>query len=386
MLGAVALTLGALAAAIPAAGPAAATGVQLHASTKHTLVRGVQWWTETWDNSEGHQHAYVMSVDLTVKSLHIRPGMANGKVNDRETVASTAGRLQAVGGINGDLFSWYTSLPWGGVGIGGSVFKTPARDRPSQFFIRSDGSAGIGTLVFTGEVRQVDSAGHLGAGHVLSAVNTPGSANTGNLTLFTPAVSSVPLRRCAAVAGPVSGGVMTVKQVYSQVRLFDQLRTGTKMLSACGTAGRWLLSHSPLGQKLRITQKLTTTSGAKVESFVSGQRTLRRAGKHYSDPTSVFHTIGINPETAACVSKDQRHVMFVVVDGWISRYGLGAGITLPELSDLTAALHCYSAVVFDGGGSSTMVARQSGVEHVLNQMPQYYGQRPVPNGLFVLKS
>jgi hypothetical protein len=43
-------------------------------------------------------------------------------------------------------------------------------------------------------------------------------------------------------------------------------------------------------------------------------------------------------------------------------------------------------VVFDGGGSSTMVARQAGVIHVLNQMPQYYGQRPVPNGLFVIKS
>ena len=380
------MTFGALAAAIAPANPAAGTTALLHSSTKHTLVRGVQWWTVTWTNNDGLQHGYVMSIDLTVKGLQIRPGLANGKVNDRETVAATAGRLQAVGGINGDLFSWYTSLPWGGVGIGGSVLKTPPRDRPSQFFIRHDGTAGIGTLVFTGEVRQVDSAGRLGAGHVLSAVNTPGSANTGNLTLFTPAVSNIPLRRCAAVSGPVSGRVLTVKQVYSQVRRFDQLRSGTKMLSACGTSGRWLLSHAPLGQQLRITQQLTTTSGAKVQSFVSGQRTLRRAGKRYTDPTSAFHTIGINPETAACVSKDQQHVLFVVVDGWISRYGLGAGITLPELSDLTAALHCYSAVVFDGGGSSTMVARQSGVEHVLNQMPQFYGQRPVPNGLFVLKS
>jgi hypothetical protein len=371
---------------VPVADPAGAAGVRLHASTKHTVVRGVHWWTVTWHNDDGRQHAYVMSVDLTRRSLHIRPGMANGKVNDRETVAATAGRLHAVGGINGDLFSWSTYLPWGGVGISGSVFKTPPRDRPSQFFIRADGTAGIGSLVFTGVVRQVDAAGHFGARHVLSAVNTPGSANAGSLTLFTPAVSGLPLRRCAAVSGPVTGRSMTVKQVYSQVRRFDRLRPGRKMLAACGTAGQWLLTHAPLGQKLRITQRLTTTSGAKVESFLSGQRTLRKDGKPYHDTASDFHTIGINPETAACVSKDRRHVLFIVVDGWISRFDLGSGITLPELSDLTAALHCYTAVVFDGGGSSTMVTRRAGVVRVLNKTPQYYGQRPVPNGLFVVKS
>jgi hypothetical protein len=380
------VTIGAVAIAVPGAESAGATGIRLHASTKHTVVRGVQWWSVTWQNDHGRQRAYVMSVDLSRKSLHIRPGMADGKVNDRQTVAATAGRLHAVGGINGDLFSWSTYLPWGGVGVGGSVFKSPPRDRASQFFIRDDGKAGIGSLVFTGEVRQVDGAGHLGAHHVLSAVNTPGSATAGSLTLFTPAVSGLALHRCAAVAGPVSGRLMSVKRVYSQVHQFDRLRPGSKMLAACGTAGRWLLAHAPLGQRLRITQQLTTTSGAKVQSFLSGQRALRRDGKTYHDPTSNFHTIGINPETAACVSKDRLHVLFVVADGWISRFTLGAGITLPELSELTAALHCYSSVVFDGGGSSTMVARQAGVIHVLNQMPQYYGQRPVPNGLFVIKS
>jgi hypothetical protein len=385
VLGAVAVTVGAVAVTIPAAGPAGAAGITLHRSTKHTVVRGVQWWSVTWSNDDGHQHAYLMSVDLTRKSLHIRPGMANGHVNDRETVQSTAGRLHAVGGVNGDLFSWSTYLPWGGVGAGGSVYKTPPRDRPSQFFIRSDGKAGVGSLVFTGAVRQVDAAGRLGARHVLSAVNTPGSANSGSLTLFTPAVSGLALHRCAAVAGPVSGRNMSVKRVFSDVRRFDRLRDGTKMLAACGTAGRWLLAHAPLGQKLQITQSLTTTTGAKVTSFLSGQRTLRKDGRAYNDTASGFRTTGINPETAACVSKDRLHVLLIAVDGWISRLGGGAGITLAELSHLTAALHCYTAVVFDGGGSTTMVARKAGVVRVVNQTPQYYGQRAVPNGLFVVK-
>lgn len=380
------MSVGAVAVAVPGAGPAGAAGPTLHRSVKHTVVRGVQWWTVRWTNADGRQHAYVLSIDLTRKALHIRPGMAHGNVNDRQTIQSTAARLHAVAGVNGDLFSWSTYLPWGGIGVNGSVFKSPPRDRPSQFFIRSDGKVGVGSLVFSGVVRQVDAAGRLGAKHVLSAVNTPGSANSGSLTLFTPAVSGLSLHRCAAVAGPVTGRFMSVKRVYSQVRHFDRLRAGTKMLAACGKAGSWLLAHAPLGQKLRIMQSLTTPSGAKVASFLSGQRTLRKDGKPYHDRASNFHTIGINPETAACVSRDRMHVLLIAVDGWISRFGLGAGITLPELSALTAALHCYTAVVFDGGGSTTMVARKDGVLQVLNKMPQYYGQRPVPNGLFVFRS
>jgi Phosphodiester glycosidase len=376
---------GTLAMLVPPPGSAGAAGPTLQHSAKHTLVRGVQWWSVSWTNHEGYQHAYVMSIDLTHRRLHIQAGMANGNVNDRQTIAATAGRLQAVGGINGDLFSWSTYLPWGGVGIGGTVFKSPARDRPSQFYIRTDGKAGIGPLDFGGTVRQINSGGTLGTQHFLSAVNTPGSANTGNLTLFTPAVvTSLHLERCAAVSGPIRDRVMTVRHVFPQVREFGPLRTGTRLLAGCAKSGEWLMSNAHLGQRLRITQHLTTPAGKPVATFLSGQRTLRQNGRIFHDTTG-FHTIGINPETAACVSKDRSHVLFVAVDGWIGSSGGGNGVTLPELERLTAALHCWSSVVFDGGGSTTMVARRAGVERVINQMPQLFGQRPVPNGLFVIK-
>lgn len=383
--GIAATVAGALALLVPASGPAGATGLSLKQSAKHTIVRGVQSWSVSWTNHEGYQHGYVMSIDLTYKRLHIQPGLANGLVNDRQTTAATAGRLHAVGGINGDLFSWSTYLPWGGVGINGTVFKTPARSRPSQFFIRTDGKAGIGPLEFTGAVRQISRSGTLGAQHTLSAVNTLGSATGGYLTLFTPAVTGLDLRRCVGVSGPVQGRIMTVRRVLPQVHRFTSLRSGVQMLAACGKPGEWLMSNAPVGQRLRITKSLTTTGGLPVASFLSGQRTLRQNGKPFRDPTGL-RTIGINPETAACVSKDRLHVLFVVVDGWIGASGGGNGVTLPELAQLTAALHCYSSVVFDGGGSTTMVSRRAGVIRLMNQMPQLFGQREVPNGLFVLRS
>jgi hypothetical protein len=373
------------AAVIPAAGPAGASGITLHSSTKITVVKGVQRWAVSWTNADGYQHGYVMSVDLSQPRLHIRPALGKGLVNDRETTSSMASRTSAIGGINGDLFNWYTYLPRGGVGFGAGIYKTPRRNRPSQFYITRDGKAGIGALTFAGSVTQVSSTGKLGASHVLTAINNLYAADHGQLSMITPSMTGQSLDRCAAVTGPLSKGVLTVKHVYSRLANFDRLAKGTRMLASCGTTGQWLLEHAPLGQHLRIAQSLVTSTGERVQSFISGERTLRMNGTAYRDRTA-FHTNGINPETAVCVSKDRLHVLLIAIDGWIGRFGGGNGLTLGELGQLVAALHCYSATVLDGGGSTTMVEKRSGTMHIVNQMPQYYGQRPIPNGLFVYKS
>jgi hypothetical protein len=40
-------------------------------------------------------------------------------------------------------------------------------------------------------------------------------------------------------------------------------------------------------------------------------------------------------------------------------------------------------VVFDGGGSTTMVKRTAGSLHVVNRVPHWFGQRPVSDALLV---
>jgi hypothetical protein len=368
-----------------ASAPATASGISLQSSTKTTVTHGVQRWSISWTNQHGYQHGFVMSVDLTVPGLHINPGVGYGMVNRRETTTGIAARVGAIGGINGDLFDWDTSLPWGGVAVNGVVYKTPKRDRPSQLYITARGRVGIGALNWTAAVTQLSSTGKRGAGHTLNGVNSLGLANDGHLTMFTPSITGESLEHCAAVTGRLDRRVLTVYHVYNRFTAFDRPNPGHRMLAACGTAGQWLLSHAAVKQRLLITHSLTTTSGAEVSSFISGQRTLRLNGAAYRDTTG-FHTSGINPETAACVSRDGQHLLLIAVDGWIGRLGGGNGITLPELGDLVAALHCYSTVVLDGGGSTTMVEKRSGTMHILNRMPIVYGQRPVSNALLVFKS
>ncbi len=61
------------------------------------------------------------------------------------------------------------------------------------------------------------------------------------------------------------------------------------------------------------------------------------------------------PRTAVGLTEDRKTLLLLVVDGRQSRRSAGA--TLDELAELLAAEGAYSAVNFDGGGSSVLVAR-----------------------------
>lgn len=384
-LPALAAAAGLLAAAITSAQHATATGLSLTRSTTSTIVHGVTVRSISWNNAHGYQHGFVMSIDLTVRGLHLRPGLGHAQLNNRETTESMAARNNAVAAINGDFFDWTTSVPLGGIAIDGHVYKTPAASRVSQLYVTSTGKVGIGALRWTGSVAALSSTGKVLATHALPTVNKLDAANSGRLTMITPAIMSERLKGCPAVLGTLDRRVLTVTHVYSQLTRFPQLLGRQRILAACSTSGRWLRTHAPLHQRLRLATSLTTPAGAKVANFISGERTLRLNGRAYDDRSGV-HTSGINPETAVCVSRDHAHVRLVTVDGWLSWSGNGNGITLGELGDLTAALDCYSAVVFDGGGSTTMVARSGGALHVVNKVPVYYGQRPVSDALLVVQS
>ena len=90
-----------------------------------------------------------------------------------------------------------------------------------------------------------------------------------------------------------------------------------------------------------------------------------------------------NPETFACVAKNSRDVVLGTVDG---RRTYAQGMTFHELQNYLLRLHCYSALVFDGGGSTTMTGRSStrSAVRVLN-VPSEGVERALPAGLLVMR-
>ena len=90
------------------------------------------------------------------------------------------------------------------------------------------------------------------------------------------------------------------------------------------------------------------------------------------------------PRTVAGISADGRTLILIVADG--RRPGWGAGFTMAEMAEELIAQGCTDGVNFDGGGSSTFVARtREGRYRVLNTpsdgstfMVPLSIERPVP--------
>ena len=86
-----------------------------------------------------------------------------------------------------------------------------------------------------------------------------------------------------------------------------------------------------------------------------------------------------HPRTAVGVSRDDRRLWWVVVDGRQGDYS--TGMTLPELTGLLEALGAEEALNLDGGGSSVMVIRGRAVSHPSDET----GERSVANALLLVE-
>jgi exopolysaccharide biosynthesis protein len=84
------------------------------------------------------------------------------------------------------------------------------------------------------------------------------------------------------------------------------------------------------------------------------------------------------------VSRDGEHALFVVFDGRGSGPLGSQGVTGKEVAHFLIARGAYQAMMFDGGGSSEMVARLPGDRNVsVVNAPSEGIERPVANGIFV---
>jgi exopolysaccharide biosynthesis protein len=96
-----------------------------------------------------------------------------------------------------------------------------------------------------------------------------------------------------------------------------------------------------------------------VWNAISGDRMLVKNGQ----PVPGLEATRLDPRTAIGLSKDERFVIIVVVDGRET----SIGATFAELAPLMVSFGCYTAMALDGGGSSTMVIQGlDGKPRILN--------------------
>ncbi len=104
-------------------------------------------------------------------------------------------------------------------------------------------------------------------------------------------------------------------------------------------------------------------------------------GKAGGPPTQSIMT-SKNPRTSLGIKEDGT-IVLGVIDGRQSTIG-SEGVTSKELAKMYQELGCTECFMFDGGGSSTLIARVNGELSLINS-PSDGSMRKVTNGLFIVK-
>lgn len=347
-----------------------------------TVTSGVVETSEEQRTPAGPRRINVLNVDLT--NANVRLGVVqqhNRLFGSGETLSSMATRTGAVAGINGDFFEINgTGDSLGMVEINGQIWQSPGQ--AATLGVTSSGRLTLGPETFSGAVTVGDTS------YSLAAVNRYGAASANHLTLFTPAFgASLPLHKATlALLQPATGSstMSTVESIQAGVKRLPVLHD-QKALVGGGSAGAWLAAHLQRGARVKIDERITPDNNL-VQALGGGPMIIKN-GAIYQDPHPPFpgKTSASGPLTAIGITRDGKRALLVVCDGRRagSRHS-SRGFTRAQMGTYLLAHGAYQAMLFDGGGSSEMVARLPGQHRasVINA-PSEGRERKVANGLFL---
>ncbi|WP_372499423.1 phosphodiester glycosidase family protein [Streptomyces lichenis] len=365
------------------------------------VAEGVEYRWLDLASPRGTARAHLLSVELDRAGVSLGL-LYPGKVAARSALSSLADGAAAVGGVNGDFFhlteSQHPGVPATGAPVGPAVAEGRAlkaavptaqrygpalprgADARQVWGVGADGTARLGELVLDGAVSSAAGEWPLGG---LNQYALP----QGSVGLFTAdwgaasrarAVCGSDTRRdapCVEEAYEVTvraGRVVSVAGAPGS----GPIAEGTSVLVG-REAGAARLRRLAVGDRVRLRYGLVAADGGAPFRFAVGGFPVLRSGVPVAGLDGAVAAV----RTAAGIGESGRRVWLLALDGSPE---FRQGLTLAELARVTAELGAAEAVNLDGGGSSTLVARQSGAAgvRVLNH-PSGGTQRPVPNGVGV---
>jgi exopolysaccharide biosynthesis protein len=303
----------------------------------------------------------------------------NRLISSDETVSSMANRTGAIAGVNGDFFEIGGSgRPIGMVKINGRLLQSPTDY--AVLGITQSGSPTINTESFSGSVTDGN------ASYPLDAINVYNDASRGKLVLLTPDLGTPPaiVGDTAVLLQPVdvSAGTFRVRAVQPYVSL--STLAGQYALIGNGSTANWMRAHLHRGNRINVQENISPDGD--LAQAIGGGPILIQNGSiyHDPDPPAPREVYVRNPLTAVSVNSGRSHLSLTIFDGRGTGPVRSVGVTHAQAANYLLAHGASAAMLFDSGGSSTLVARLYGRHYasVVN-WPADGFERPVANGLFV---
>jgi hypothetical protein len=359
------------------AGSAAA---QPRIAQRQLLMPGVVYEQQVEFTNHGPVVIHVLTAPRPGGLYELKPVLSNGSILGTETVTSmqrTASVTATVGGVNGDLFTFASGRPTGGLIRDGVLDHAPWSGRST---------VGIDTqgLLHVGRIQLLTTWQGLGPRRAGVGLNAPPGAN--GISLFTPAWGPAtppspgdyevvlqpfpPTTANAEVSGPV---VATAQNGNVAIP------PDGAVLAARGSAAARLAAEAPVGQAV-IVRLLLRPEWPGIVQALGGGPLLVREGKPVFRAFEHFKTDQLlprNPRTAVGQRADGK-IVLLAVDG--RQPGYSVGMTNFELAQALVRLGVVTGSALDAGGSTTMAFDG----RLLSKPSDPAGERPVAESLLVL--
>ena len=311
-----------------------------------------------------------LAVDLTSKTL--KPTyLTPGTVSARTPLSQQIARTGAVAGVNGDFFDINATGAPIGVGIDrGQLQTAPAAGHNLTAAITDEGKARLAEIFLQASVTLPD-------GKSLPAANFNSPVlDRDAIGVYTPLWGASTRR--TSVAGAARVVEVEIRDgVVAQVRPAPSdgpIPAGSTVLLA-REAGADVLAALKPGDAVGVSYEPRTDAG-KIAVAVGGNEVLVRDGV-----VQPVDTVAMHPRTAVGFSADGTKMWLATVDG---RQSDSRGMTELELARHMKSLGADDAINLDGGGSSTLLARDEGeAAPSVRNSPSDGGERLVPNGIGV---
>lgn len=351
---------------------------------------------------------HVASIDLTAGGVRPKAVLGNDVVYQtpggafeyaNETVSSMMGRTSAVLGINGGFFDnnkgpdtqqpdeSYSGQICGGFVTGGRIVKSPPSSSRLNvsLAVHADGHLSIGHVTFSGTVSTASASIALDGINALDVAApqpscpkalAPGPTVASGITMITPDMGDVVLEGSRhsdansdyriddavlvlAHRSPSNAPESFVVDAVSEVDLLtaipqlapDQVALLSSQSPELEDAAEWLLTNLPVGTEFTAGGELSDATitellGAPAPLVIGGQPVPE--DDYYAPEHGTFHA-----ETMLGIDAAGRVLTIMVVDDYS---GWSSGITVEQAQRIMIDAGVDSAVLFDGGGSSTLAA------------------------------
>jgi hypothetical protein len=341
------------------------------------IAPGIEYGEYSLVTSDGPMVVRVIAAQLRRSDVHAETILAHDAITSAgETIGSMGKRTGAVAGINGDYFDvGNTNRPTNIVVRDGRLLRMPRKR--FALAVTRDGGAALDEFGFIGQISIGDKTLGLDAIDELPAPD-------GGISLVTPLFGSVPpLENTTLVPVALLDGTPPLAH-YRVTGIADNLtRQPPGYYIAIGPSAYGQAGVPNVGDVAVASGDLSPIGLEQIQAAIGGGPLILHQGVWYDDPDgpSGGEYAKRIPASGAAIEPDGT-LLLVEVDG--RQPLLSVGIERHAFSALMRALGATEGMAFDGGGSSTIVARRIGDSDAsMQNSPSDGVERPVSNGIFI---